>query len=137
MAHAIFVDEVEQRSLPIEVYSAGVLDFSNEPQLEETSLTCLQHNTSPPKESPVFVAQLPLDSIDRFFVMEQYHADVLRRDYNVPSERISLLGDFDPLQRGSEISDPFGCGEIVYQRSYRLIRDCIIHYLETTDDQLH
>src|SRR5207253_1395456 len=81
MAHAIFVDEVKKRALPIEVYSAGVLDFSDQPQLEETAMTCLRNNTSPPPESPTWVRQLPLDAIGRFLVMEQFHADALTRDY--------------------------------------------------------
>jgi protein-tyrosine phosphatase len=136
MAHAILVDEASKRSLPVEVYSAGVIDFSDQPQLEETSATCMQHNTRPPSESPMFIAQLPLPSIDRFLVMEHSHAQVLLDDYGIPSERVSLLGDFDPLRRGAEISDPFGCGEIAYERSYQLLRDCIVNYLETTDDQL-
>ena len=134
MAHAIFVDEVRKRSLEVEVYSAGVFDFSDEPPLVETSNTCLQHNTPAPEKAPTWVRELPLDSINRFLVMEQYHADVLAREFNVPVKRISLLGSFDPEQRGAEIADPFGQGSLVYQRSYRLIRDCIVGYLDTTED---
>ena len=134
MAHAIFVDEVRKRSLEVEVYSAGVFDFSHEPPLVETSNTCLQHNTPAPEKAPTWVRELPLDSINRFLVMEQYHADVLAREFNVPAKRISLLGSYDPEQRGAEIADPFGQGSLVYQRSYRLIRDCIVGYLETTKD---
>ena len=134
MAHAIFVDEAKKRSLAVVVYSAGVLDFSNEPQLPETSLTCLQHNTPPPKESPTWVRQLPLESINRYLVMEQDHADMLMSRYGISPERISLLGEFDPEQRGAEIADPFSHGSLVYERSYQLIRDCIIGYLDTTDE---
>src|SRR5436853_6082976 len=89
MAHAIFVDEVKKRALPIEVYSAGVLDFSGQPQLEETSMTCLRNNTSPPPESPTWVRQRPLDSIGRFLVMEQLHADALNRYYDITPDPIS------------------------------------------------
>lgn len=134
MAHAIFVDEAKKRSLAVVVYSAGVLDFSNEPPLPETSLTCLQHNTPPPKESPTWVRQLPLESINRYLVMEQDHADMLMSRYGISPERISLLGEFDPEQRGAEIADPFSHGSLVYERSYQLIRDCIIGYLDTTDE---
>jgi len=134
MAHAIFVAEARKRSLAVEVYSAGVLDFSDAPMLVETSTTCLHHNTPPPKEAPTWVGQLPLDSIDRFLVMEQDHAEALRSEYGVSPDRISLLGTFDPRQRGVEIADPFGQGSLVYERSYQLIRDCIIGYLETTDE---
>ena len=134
MAHAIFVDEARKRSLAVEVYSAGVFDFSDEPPIIETSNTCLQHNTPPPGQAPTWVRQLPLDSIKRFLVMERHHADVLTREFNVSPKRISLLGSFDPKQRGAEIADPFGQGSLVYERSYRLIRDCIVGYLETTED---
>jgi len=134
MAHAIFVAEARKRSLPVEVYSAGVLDFSDQPPLIETSNTCLQHHTPSPKEAPTWVGQLPLESIDRFLVMENDHADALTSTFGISPDRISLLGTFDPQQRGAEIADPFSHGSIVYDRSYRLIRDCIIGYLDTTDE---
>jgi protein-tyrosine-phosphatase len=134
MAHAIFVAEAKKRSLEVEVYSAGVFDFSDAPPLVETSTTCLQHNTPPPKESPTWVGQLPLDSIDRFLVMEHDHARMLTSEYGISPERVSLLGAFDPKERGVEIADPFSQGSLVYERSYKLIRDCIIGYLDTTDE---
>jgi len=134
MAHAIFLAEAKKRSLAVDVYSAGVYDFSDAPPLQETSMTCLQHNTPPPKESPTWVRQLPLKSINRFLVMEQDHADLLMSKYDVSPDRISLLGEFDPHQRGVEIADPFSYGSLVYQRSYELIRDCIIGYLDATDE---
>ena len=134
MAHAIFLAEARKRSLAVDVYSAGIYDFSDAPPLQETSMTCLQHNTPPPKESPTWVRQLPLKSIDRFLVMEQDHADMLMSKYGISPTRISLLGQFDPQQRGAEIADPFSYGSLVYERSYELIRDCIIGYLNTTDE---
>jgi len=134
MAHAIFVAEARKRSLAVTVYSAGVFDFSDAPQLVETSNTCWQHNTPPPEKTPTWVRQLPLDSINRFLVMEQDHADVLTREFGISPNRISLLGTFDPHQRGDEIADPFSEGSYVYERCYQLIRDCIIGYLDTTDE---
>ena len=134
MAHAIFVAEARKRSLAVEVYSAGVFDFSDAPPLVETSNTCLQHNTPPPEKTPTWVRQLPLDTINRFLVMEQDHADVLTSEYGISPNRISLLGTFDPQQRGAEIADPFSHGSLVYERSYKLIRDCIIGYLDTTGE---
>jgi protein-tyrosine-phosphatase len=134
MAHAIFLAEAQKRSLAVEVYSAGVYDFSDAPPLQETSMTCLHYNTPPPKESPTWVRQLPLESINRFLVMEQDHADLLISQYDILPDRISLLGEFDPQQRGVEIADPFSYGSVVYERSYELIRDCIIGYLDTTDE---
>ena len=134
MAHAIFVAEARKRALAITVYSAGVFDFSDQPPLTETSDTCLAHQTPVVKETPTWVAQLPLDSIDRFLVMEHSHANLLTSEYGISPERISLLGTFDPRRRGAEIADPFGHDELVYDRSYQLIRDCIVGYLDTTNE---
>jgi protein-tyrosine-phosphatase len=135
MAHAIFVDEARKRSLSLTIYSAGIIDFSNQPPLSETTRTCLQNNTPPAKEKPTWVGQLPLDSINRFLVMEQDHADALTTEFGISPRRISLLGSFDPHRRGVEIADPFfSHSEMVYDRCYQLIRDCIVGYLDTTDE---
>jgi protein-tyrosine-phosphatase len=134
MAHAIFVDEARKRSLDVEVYSAGVVDFSYAPRLDETSSMCLQYNTPPPDKAPTWIRELPLESITRFLVMEQDHADALVYVHGISPERVSLLGEFDPKQRGVEIADPFAGGEATYERSYLQIRDCIVGYLETTDE---
>jgi protein-tyrosine-phosphatase len=135
MAHAIFIDEARKRSLQAEIYSAGIVDFSDQPMLEWTSLTCLNHHTPAPKQKPTWVRQLPLDSINRFLVMEHGHAEALTAEFGISSDRISLLGTFDPHQRGAEIADPFfSYSEVVYDSSYQLIRDCINGYLDSTNE---
>lgn len=136
IAHAILVSELEKRSLPVEVYSAGVLDFRGAPPVDDTLRTCLDHNTPSPKEEPEWVPDLPLDSITRFLVMEDYHADRLVHEFGVPPDRVSLLGEFDPHGRGSEIDDPFGQSSALYKQSYLRIRDCIVNYLDTAEEIL-
>jgi protein-tyrosine-phosphatase len=132
MAHAILVDEARKRSIALEIFSAGTLDFSDQPPLIETTTTCLHYHTPVPKQTPTWAAQLPLGKIDRFLVMEQRHADALRDQFGVSPDRISLLGTFDPQRRGAEIEDPFfSYSEEVYRSSYRQIRDCIVEYLES------
>jgi protein-tyrosine-phosphatase len=134
MAHAIFVSEVEKRGLPVEVYSAGVFDFRGASAIDDTTRTCALHNTPAPSEVATWVRDLPLDSISRFLVMELHHADVLIGTYGIAPERISLLGDFDPEQRGVEIADPYSRGSVVYEECYGQIRDCIVNYLATTNE---
>jgi hypothetical protein len=103
--------------------------------LIETWSTCLHYNTPPPKVRPTWVGELPLRSIDRFLVMEQVHADALQSECGIPASKISLLGSFDPKHRGAEIDDPFfSFSEQVYRRSYEMIRDCVVGYLETSGD---
>ena len=132
MAHAIFIEEARKRSLAADVYSAGTLDFTDQPPLDETTRTCLHFQTPPPKTTPTWVRQLPLESIERFFVMEQNHARALISEHGIDEARISLLGSFDPHHRGEEIADPFfSYNEVAYRRAYEQIRDCIIAYLES------
>jgi protein-tyrosine-phosphatase len=134
MAHAILIDEARKRSLKVDIYSAGILDFSDQPPLIETSRICLHYHTPPPKETPTWIRELPLGSIDRFLVMEHEQADALRSEFGISADRISLLGTFDPKHRGVEVADPFGHSDMVYQNSYRLIRECIIGYLDSTNE---
>ena len=134
MAHAIFTAEAKKRSLEIDIYSGGILDYSDQPPLDETSRTCVHFNTPPPKLTPTWVGQLPIDSIDQFLVMEQHHAEALENQFGISADRIALLGSFDPKRRGVEISDPyFSFSEEVYKSSYCLIRDCIIEYLDNVN----
>jgi protein-tyrosine-phosphatase len=134
MAHAILVAEAEQRQLAVNVYSAGVFDFRGAPAIPETTSTCERNNTPAPEEVATWVSDLPLQSISRFLVMEQMHADVLIYEYGVSPDRIRLLGQFDPHNRGGEIVDPFGQSNTVYQESYELIRDCIANYLDNAEE---
>jgi protein-tyrosine-phosphatase len=131
MAHAIFVAEARQRQLSLDVYSAGVFDFRGSSPIRETTATCELNNTPAPEEIATWVGDLPLESISRFLVMEQLHADVLIYEYGVSPDRVHLLGKFDPHDRGREIEDPFGKSNAVYQKSYELIRDCIVRFLDT------
>jgi len=131
MAHAILVAEAAKRQLSIEAYSAGVYDFRDLPPVSDTVTTCLNHSTPPPKTESTWAPELPLDSINRFLVMGQHHADSLIGEFGVSPDRVSLLGEFDPQRRGREISDPIGMGRAVYEECYGLIRDCIVNYLDT------
>jgi protein-tyrosine phosphatase len=134
IAHAILASEIEKRGLPVKVYSAGVLDFRGAPAIDDTTRTCALHDTPAPTEVANWVRDLPLESITRFLVMEQYHADALIENYGIALQRVSLLGEFDPQQRSLEIEDPFSLSSVVYEECYRQIRDCIVNYLDTTDD---
>ena len=136
MAHAIFIAEAARRQLSVETYSAGVYDFRDLPPVSETTATCLQHNTPPAKEESTWVRDLPLGSIDRFLVMEQHHAEALVWEFGVSPERISLLGEFDPQNRGREIADPIGKSSQAYEECYRRIQECLVNYLESAEELL-
>lgn len=134
MAHAICSDEVSRRGVLVQIYSAGVYDFTDLPPVNDTVATCDKFQTPVPKEESTWAANLPLDSIAHFLVMEQHHADVLVEEFGVSPERVSLLAEFDPHDRGKEIADPIGRAAEVYDKCYRQIRDCVNKYLDTFDE---
>ena len=134
IAHAIFQAEAKKRGLNVQVYSAGVFDFRDAPPIDDTTRACLKHGTPAPDKSPTWVAELPLDSITRFFVMEQFHADALVHEFGVDADRISLLGEYDPNGMGAEVADPFSQGDRVFDKSYQRISACIRNYLDTSDE---
>src|SRR6185369_4741862 len=114
MAHAILVAEAARRKLKVKVYSGGVCDFRGSPPVDDTTITCELKNTPAPERVATWVGDLPLESINRFLVMEQFHADRLIHNFGVPPNRVYLLGKFDPHNRGQEIDDPYGCSSAVY-----------------------
>ncbi|HKO95829.1 MAG TPA: hypothetical protein VJU86_02475 [Pyrinomonadaceae bacterium] len=134
IAHAILLAEAKQRSIPVEVYSAGIFDFRDAPPIHDTTATCASRQTPAPDKAPTWICELPLDSITRFLVMEQFHAHTLINGYGISPDRVSLLGDFDPKERGAEIDDPYAQSRTVYDECYDRIRDCIVNYLDTTND---
>ena len=134
MAHAIAVPELAKRGWPVQVYSAGTMDFTGAPPTIQTWITCCQNSTPPQKDGSTFVRDLPLQSIDRFFVMEHDHAKTLMEDYGVPLSRIALLGTFDPKSKQPEIEDPMGQASVEFDRCYSRIRRCTLQYLDTTTE---
>jgi protein-tyrosine phosphatase len=135
MAHAIFEAEVRKRGLEIEVLSAGISPgFEGAMAAIEARLTCEQHGTPMSKLLANHVTGIDLSRARRVFAMQSVHLAALSGVPNLDPERCSLLGDFDPLQRGAEIEDPIGQDAAAFDRCYLQLRNCIVHYLEITRD---
>ncbi len=134
MAHAIAIPELKKRGWAVLVYSAGTMDFTGTAPNISTWVTCCQNSTPPQKDGSTFVRDLPLQSIDRFFVMEQWHARTLTSAYGIPASRVTLLGALDPKSTESAIEDPMNQGSVEFDRCYSRIRRCILHYLDTTTE---
>ncbi len=87
-----------------------------------------------PKFVATHIANVDLSGARRVFAMEHSHVSALLADSTFVPQRISLLGEFDPQRRGSEIDDPMGQDTVAFERCYERLRDCIVHYLDTTHD---
>jgi len=133
MAHAIAVAEARKRNFAVNVLSAGVIDFGGALAVREARLVCDRHQTPMPKFISTCITGLDLSAAARVLVMEQLHIEALVA-HGLSRERISLLGEFDPQNRGPEIEDPMGQDISAFEQCYTRLRDCILHYLETTED---
>ena len=135
MAHAIFAAEVERRGLPVTVHSGGTWwELEGHAVADEALRTCERHGTPLRKFSATHYAAADLEGAARVFVMERRHMEVLLGETSLASERLSVLGVFDPEYRGAEIDDPMGQDAAAFDACYGRLRDCIRHYLDTTND---
>ena len=134
MAHAILAAEVKHRGLPVTVLSAGTWDFGGAEAVREARLTCDRRETSMPKLLSTHIGNIDFSNVTRVFAMEHKHVSTLLAETAVAPERVTLLGTHDPLQRGDEIDDPIGQNCEAFEACYDRLRDCIVHYLNTTDD---
>jgi protein-tyrosine phosphatase len=135
MAHAILATEVARRGLPVRVLSAGVSPgFEGMLAIRQARLTCERHNTPMPKFISTHMSNTDFSRARRLFVMEAEQAIAVLNYTTLPPDRISLLGDFDPHCRGPEIEDPMGQDSAAFEHCYARLRDCIVHYLDTTHD---
>jgi protein-tyrosine-phosphatase len=132
MAQAIFVAEAARRKLNVTVLSAGIWDMEGMVAAERAQYVCNLHGTPMTKLEAVHHVKLDLTEAVRVFVMEPRHKGALEKQTAVLPERISLLGQFDPLQRGEAIEDPVGMPTFAFEACYARLRTCIVHYLDTT-----
>jgi protein-tyrosine phosphatase len=134
MAHAIFVSELQRRKLAVSVLGAGILDMEGMQAAQYSQVACAQYATPLPKLESVYYKTVDLQRAVRVFGMEERHLFILARDAGVQDARLSLLGEFDPQGRGAQIKDPMGGTLEQHLACYRQLRDCIVHYLNTTHD---
>jgi protein-tyrosine-phosphatase len=136
MAEAIFAAEAEARSLEVRVCSGGVRDFAGTPPADQAWLTCTRNHTPVCKRAASFVADLDLEGLVRVFVMTPTHREeflALRPEVTAP---VSLLAAYHPDEPGEVIKDPIGGSKAEFEAAYVRIRQAIVHYLDTTEDDL-
>jgi protein-tyrosine-phosphatase len=134
MAHAIFVSELRRRRLEVNVLGAGILDMEGMQAAPHSQAACELYGTPLPKLESVHYKTVNLQSAVRVFGMEHRHLFILERDAEIPAARLSLLGEYDPEQRGDQISDPMGGTLEQHLACYRRLHACIVRYLDTTHD---
>jgi len=134
MAHAILAAETKRRKLAVKILSAGMYDFEGTPAVHDAKLCCERHGTPLVNLVSTYFRSIDLAAATRIMAMTKQHAEMLSQEVPVVSDRIRLLGEFDPQKRGDEIADPLGQSAIVFDACYERLRDCINQYLDSTSE---
>lgn len=134
MAQAIFCAETKQRKMAVKVISAGVFDFEGQQAVRDAKLCCDRHGTPLVNHVSTYFRNVDLTSAARIFVMSGDHAALLSEADPSLSDRISLLGIFDPKHRGNELEDPTGKEPAAFDYCYERLRNCINQYLGSTTE---
>jgi len=135
IAHAICTAEARRRGLKVGILSAALApEYEGMLAAREARLVCDRYRTPMPKFVSAHISHVDVSSARRIMVMERSHISPVLNAGKCPAERISLLGEFDPQQRGAEIEDPIGRDTAAFERCYERLRDCILRYLDTTHD---
>jgi protein-tyrosine-phosphatase len=132
MAQAIFYAEAKQRKMAVTVLSAGLFDFEGQHAVREAQLCCERHGTPLVNRFSTYFRSVDLTSAARIFVMTGEHVTLLTEANPNLSDRISLLGTFDPQHRGEEIEDPIGKEGAAFDFCYARLQDCINQYFNST-----
>ena len=134
MAQAIFDAEAKHRKMVVKTLSAGLSDFEGMMAIREARLACERHETPMQKLISTFIERTDLSAATRVFVVERSHMQFLTNTGRVSPDRVQLLGDHDPMHRGAEIDDPTGMDSAAFDACHELMRDCIRHYLDATNE---
>ncbi|MFQ3671233.1 MAG: hypothetical protein SNJ84_07220, partial [Verrucomicrobiia bacterium] len=129
MAHAICLARCAELSLPINVFSAGLLDYTGQYLVENAWLVCCKNGTPPAKSTSTFIRDLPIAQMDRFLVMEHRHQAILQEDYRMAPGIIGLLGAYDVNNKDHEIKDPIGRAPIEFEKCYSRLSLCVNNML--------
>ena len=72
------------------------------------------------------ISEVEVGSFDLIVAMEARQATQLRKNHQVPPERLLVLGDLDPEETGHrDIPDPFAGPPEVFEACYRRIDRCV------------
>jgi protein-tyrosine-phosphatase len=134
MAQAIFAAEIKRRELVVKVLSAGLYNFEGVLAAREAKLCCERHGTPLLNYVSTYFRDVDLSCATRIFVMTKEHVDLLVGAIPALSDRIALLGTFDPKQRGDELEDPIGKDSAAFDLCYERLRDSIHQYISSTNE---
>lgn len=130
MAQAILHFEIAERSLPMEVNSAGLLDMGGRAAAAEASAVCERARTPLPKLSSRHLSAEDLAWADVVLVMDPWHREDIVAKFAIKGDRhVRLLSEFDPHQRGERIDDPVGRDTAAFEECYARLEDCIRAFL--------
>lgn len=134
IAHAVLEALAERAGRDVEVFSAGIMDFTGTFPAEAAWITCLQRGTPIVDVVSTYAGDLDLESMDWILGMEQRHLAWLAKRALPAAVSVALLGRFDPERPGAEVADPINKGLPAFESCYTQIDRCVRGFLEETRD---
>ncbi|MDH5719941.1 MAG: low molecular weight phosphotyrosine protein phosphatase [Spirochaetia bacterium] len=133
LAQGIFEKKIKEKNLEDKfvIDSAGTSGWHDgEPphpgsvQIAKEYGAHIQHQKSRP------VHMKDKDIFDYFIAMDQNNANTLHTEFAVPKEKIYKLREFDKIDPGSDVMDPFGYGPDAFDDVYKVIERSVEGFIK-------
>ena len=134
MAESIFRSILDKLGwTDIEVFSAGVKDYTDVEPIDKVVTVCAKHGTPVCKSGATFMDDIDMESMDWILAMQFAHIAKLRKEKNLPTKvKVALLGEYSPLADDvHEIIDPMGKRMSVFEKCYKKIDQCVQMFIRT------
>lgn len=122
MAEAIFNKLAEERNLNVQAESFGIATATGLSVSKNSKVVCDEIGIDLSDAASTAVNDADLNKFEKFYCMSQSHTLILKEYYNVPADKLFVMG----------MSDPYGGDAEVYrncrEQIYNSVREIIQNY---------
>lgn len=123
LAEAILREMLDRGGIAhVSVSSAGTWASDGTPAADYAELTARSHSVDLSLHRARKLNVDLLDESDLILVMEEAHAESIRKNYPSAADRLFVLKEFGPHARGGDVPDPMGASLEVFQTCYDELR---------------
>jgi protein-tyrosine phosphatase len=134
MAEAIFKHKIKQKGLEyaFEADSCGTGNYHIGSQPDHRTIANAKKNQVPIDHCARQLSETDLDEFDYIMAMDSSNLkNILRlRNASAHASKISLLREFDPIEKGGEVPDPYFGEEDGFQNVYDILDRTMEQFIE-------
>lgn len=121
MAEAIFNKLAEEKELDVRAESFGIATDSGLSISQNSKDVCDEIGIDLSNAKSTAINDADLNKFEKFYCMSQSHILILKEYYNIPAEKLSVMGVADPY--GGDIAVYRNCREQIYNSIKEIIRN--------------